>query len=154
MKSSIIRKVSIVVLAAFSHFGAFAQTQIYNIYAGPVSPWPVVIPARISDPSGDIFIMTLGEVSTPVAQGTYDPVSDRIKLNDGTVIEHYYRDSLHLKYYSPIDKSGFPVPPSGFCTWYYYYQDVNKEEVRLNTDWVAKNLIPYGAKYIQIDDGW
>jgi len=130
------------------------QKQNYNSLAGPVSHWPAIIPARINDPSGDIFMMTLGEVSTPVSQATFDPVRDRLTLNDGTVIEHYFRDSLHVKYYSPIDKSIFPVPPSGFCTWYYYYQDISQEEVKLNTDWVAENLIPYGARYVQIDDGW
>jgi hypothetical protein len=63
-----------------------AQKQNDVKLAGPVSPWPAIIPARINDPSGDLFIMTLGEVKTPVAQGAYDPVKDRMTLNDGTVI--------------------------------------------------------------------
>ena len=154
MKNKLIFKFSFVLLAVFSQLTCLAQKQNTNNLAGPVSPWPVVIPARINDPSGDLFIMTLGEVKTPVAQGTYDPVNDRVKLNDGTVIEHYYRDSLHVKFYSPIDKSIFPVPPSGFCTWYYYYQDISQDEVRLNADWAADNLKSYGARYVQIDDGW
>jgi|WetSurMetagenome_2_1015567.scaffolds.fasta_scaffold00198_18 hypothetical protein len=154
MKNKPIFKFSFIILAAFSQMSVQAQNHSDVNLAGPVSPWPAIIPARINDPSGDLFIMTLGEVKTPVAQGSYDPVKDRMTLNDGTVIEHYYRDSLHVKYYSPIDKSIYPVPPSGFCTWYYYYQDINQDEVRLNTDWVAQNLIPYGAKYVQIDDGW
>lgn len=98
--------------------------------------------------------MTLGEVSTSLAQGSYDPVNDRLTLNDGTVMEHYYRDTLRLKFYKPIDKTIFPLPPSGMCTWYYYYQHITDREVRLNTDWIAENLKPYGAKYVQIDDGW
>jgi hypothetical protein len=154
MKKELILKLSFVTVVVLSQLTGLAKAQNTDKLAGPVSPWPVIIPARVNDPSGDLFIMTLGEVKTPLSQGAFDPVKDRMTLNNGTVIEHYYRDSLHIKFYSPIDKSVYPVPPSGFCTWYYYYQDISQEEVRLNTDWVAENLIPYGAKYIQIDDGW
>lgn len=154
MKRTLIIKTAIAVLLLCSQLTVSAQKQQDKPLAGPVGKWPVIVPARVNDPSGDMFMMTLGEVSTPVAQGSYDPVNDKITLNDGSVMEHYYRDSLHLKYYSPIDKTIYPLPPSGFCTWYYYYQDISESEVKLNTDWIAKNLIPYGAKYVQIDDGW
>ena len=117
--------------------------------------WPYPIPARIGDGTNkDLFVMTLGEVQTPIADGTFDPVKDEIRLKDGRVLSNYYRDSLGVKYYKPIDKTIFPLPPSGLCTWYYYYQDINENEVKWNTDWIAKNLIEYGAKYVQIDDGW
>jgi hypothetical protein len=121
---------------------------------GTVTSWPRIIPARISDPTNDLFVMTLGEVTTPIAQGTFDPVADIIMLNDGSRISNYYRDSLGLKYYTPVNKKIYPLPPSGFCTWYYYYQDISEKEVKLNTDWIAANLLPYGAQYVQIDDGW
>jgi hypothetical protein len=39
--------------------------------------WPHPIPCRIRDASNpDLFVMTLGEVETPLAQGTFDPVKD------------------------------------------------------------------------------
>ncbi|HUW93759.1 MAG TPA: alpha-galactosidase, partial [Bacteroidales bacterium] len=124
-------------------------------WAGPVTAWPRIIPARVDDTgSKDLFIMTLGEVSTPLAQGTYDPVSDRLTLKSGQTLEHYYRDSLGIKYYQPMDKTIFPLPPSGMCTWYYYYQHITEKEVMLNTDWISANLRSYGARYVQIDDGW
>ena len=126
-----------------------------DVWAGPVTGWPRVIPARISDgANSDLFVMTLGEVNTPLAQGTFDPVRDQVTLKDGTVIRNYYRDTLGVKFYKPIPKDIFPLPPSGLCTWYYYYQHINDREVRLNTDWIAASLKPYGAKYVQIDDGW
>ena len=126
-----------------------------KVATGPVTVWPRIIPARIGNSSNmDLFVMTLGEVTTPIADGTFDPVNDRITLSDGKVINHYYRDSLRLKYYSPVNKTIFPLPPSGMCTWYYYYQHVTDREVRLNTDWIAANLKDYGANYVQIDDGW
>jgi hypothetical protein len=117
--------------------------------------WPHPIPARIADGHNkDLFVMTLGDIETPLADGIFDPARDQVTLKSGKVLPHYYRDTLGVKFYKPIDKTIFPLPPSGLCTWYYYYQDINENEVRLNTDWIAKNLKEYGAKYVQIDDGW
>ncbi|MDZ7738507.1 MAG: alpha-galactosidase [Bacteroidales bacterium] len=117
--------------------------------------WPYEIPARISDDNNpDLFLMALGDVKTSLANGTFDPVKDEVHLTDGTVIPNWYRDSLGLDYYSPIKKDIFPLPPSGMCTWYYYYQHINEEEVKLNARWISENLIDYGAEYLQIDDGW
>ncbi len=126
-----------------------------DVWAGPVTEWPRVIPARIKDgANSDLFVMTLGEVNTPLAQGSFDPIKDQVTLIDGTVIKNYYRDTLGVKFYKPIPKDIFPLPPSGLCTWYYYYQHITDREVRLNADWIAANLKPYGAKFVQIDDGW
>src|SRR5581483_10451516 len=84
--------------------------------------WPFPIPCRTHDDANpDLLFMTLGEVDTPVAQGIFDPRKDEVQLKDGTVQSNYYRDVLGVKYYQPLDKSRFPLPPSGWCTWYYYY---------------------------------
>jgi hypothetical protein len=117
--------------------------------------WPYPIPCRIDDGGDpDLFMMALGEVNTPIAQGTYDPAADRVILKDGTIKEHYYRDTLGITYYRPIDKTHFPLPPSGWCTWYYYYYDVTADEVKRNAKWISDNLKDYGARIVQIDDGW
>jgi hypothetical protein len=117
--------------------------------------WPHPVPCRINDGANpDIFLMTLGNVTTPLANATFDPVADRVVFADGRVFSHYYRDSLHVKFYAPIDKSIFPLPPSGWCSWYYYYQEIDPAEVMKNAHWVASTLKPFGAQYIQIDDGW
>jgi hypothetical protein len=68
-------------------------------------------------------------------------------LNDGTVKANYYRDVLDVKQYQPLDKSRFSLPPSGWCTWYYYYNRINANEVKRNADWIAANLKDYGAQY-------
>lgn len=116
---------------------------------------PKAGPCRVRDGGNpDLFIMTLGDVAPSIAQGTYDPATDEVKLSDGTVLAHYFRDTLGLKFFQPIDKSIYPHPPSGYCTWYYYYQDVNEAEVLLNARWIAENLKDYGAQYVQVDDGW
>jgi hypothetical protein len=62
------------------------------------------------------MVMTLGDVETSLAEGMYDPVADKATLKDGSVVEHYYRDKLGVKYFQPIDKKNFPLPPSGWCT--------------------------------------
>ncbi|MCA1755870.1 MAG: NPCBM/NEW2 domain-containing protein [Bacteroidales bacterium] len=143
------------ILLSVSLAGCNSRQQPVKINAGDVGEWPRKIPARISDrDNSDLFVMTLGDVTTSLADGIFDPVKDEVTLHDGTVMSNYYRDTLGIKQYSAMDKSIFPLPPSGLCTWYYYYQDINESEVRKNTDWIAENLAEYGAKYVQIDDGW
>lgn len=131
---------------------------VKEVAKGPdytIDEWPYEIPARISDSGNeDLFLMALGHVETELADGRFDPVKDEVTLDDGTVIPNWYRDSLGLEFYSPINKDIFPLPPSGMCTWYYYYQHINEEEVKLNARWLNENLLDYGAEYLQIDDGW
>ncbi|CDM65028.1 NPCBM/NEW2 domain-containing protein [Pyrinomonas methylaliphatogenes] len=121
----------------------------------PARAWPHPIQARIKDGTNkDLFVMTLGDVDTPLADGVFDPAADELRLKDGTVIKGYYKDRLRVRYFAPIDKSHFPLPPAGWCSWYYYYQEINETEVRRNAEWIARNLKDYGAQYVQIDDGW
>jgi hypothetical protein len=121
----------------------------------PKAAWPHPVPCRIQDGSNpDLWFMTLGEVETPVATGVFDPVKDQVTLKDGTVMTNYYRDTRGVKFYQPMDKTRYPLPPSGWCTWYYYYSRINADEVRWNAEWIAANLKDYGAQYVQIDDGW
>ncbi len=101
-----------------------------------------------------MFVMTLGDVQTPIADGVFDPLADKVTLKDGSVMTNYYRDVLGVKFYQPLDKSRFPHPPSGWCTWYYYYSRVNADEVEHNAEWIAANWKDFGAEVVQIDDGW
>jgi hypothetical protein len=131
--------------------------------AGPVTPWPRPIPVRVKpEEPDDLFVMTLGPVGPalseangpPLADGVFDPQHDRVTLRDGRVIENYYSDVLGIRHFAPIDKTQFPVPPSGWCSWYYYYQDINADEVLANARWAAEHLRDFGFRYVQIDDGW
>jgi hypothetical protein len=113
------------------------------------------IPCRIRDGENrDLFVMTLGDVKTPIAQGLFYPNQDQVKLNDGSSLDYYYRDTLGIRHYSPIDKSVFPSPPSGWCSWYFYFYEISEGEIRRNVKWLSDNLREYGLQYIQIDDGW
>jgi NPCBM/NEW2 domain/Melibiase/Alpha galactosidase C-terminal beta sandwich domain len=112
-------------------------------------------PARVHDGANkDLMVMTLGDVSTPIADGTFDPAKDELRLKDGAVIQNYFRDTLKIKYFQPIDKTRFPLPPSGWCSWYFFYQEINEDEIKLNAKWIAENLKAFGVEYVQIDDGW
>lgn len=102
----------------------------------------------------DLFFVTLGDVDTPVADGLYDYTNDKVVLKDGNIVRNYFKDVLGIKYFKPIDKSNFPLPPYGWCSWYYYYQEINEDEIMKNAKWIADNLKDFGVVYIQIDDGW
>ena len=59
----------------------------------------------------DVFVMTLGEVSSSLADGTFDPNKDEVRMNDGSVKQNYYKQTLGIKYFQPIDKARFPLRP-------------------------------------------
>ncbi len=122
---------------------------------GPVTAWPRPVLIR-TKPSGrdDVLFLTLGDVRTPVANGLFDPVHDRVQLSSGGVIENYFKNELKIPNYKPIDKSVHPVPPSGWCSWYYYYHEITPEEVLTNARWLREHLAAYGARVVQLDDGW
>lgn len=85
--------------------------------ASATEPWPSKIPCRTQESSNtNLMVATLGAVATPLAQGSFDPVTDQVTLKDGTVVKNYYRDTLGIKNYAPLDKSHYQLPPSGWCT--------------------------------------
>ena len=146
-------------LSAKSRFVIAAiATAFIEIAAGQeksAKTWPHPIPCRIQDGvNPDLLVMTLGDVETPIAEGIFDPLKDTVTLKDGTVRSNYYRDTLGVKFYKPLDKSRFKLPPSGWCSWYFYYNRITADEVERNAKWIATNLKDYGAEYVQIDDGW
>ena len=117
--------------------------------------WPHPVPARTAQGENtDLLLMGLGPVQTPLAPDTYDPATDTLTRAGGTVVPDYYRDELGVTHFAPIDKSIFPLPPSGWCTWYYYYLHINEDEFKRNAAWIAENLKDYGARVVQLDDGW
>ena len=71
-----------------------------------------------------------------------------------TVLECYFRSHRGLAWYTPLDRTAFPRPPAGWCSWYEYYLEVTEDEMVKNIDWLVDHLQPYGCDWIQIDDGW
>jgi hypothetical protein len=70
------------------------------------------------------------------------------------LIPDYYTKTLHVPYYVPFDDSYFSKAPMVWSSWTSYYEDVREEDIVRNTDWIAKNLKPYGFEYVQLDDGY
>lgn len=135
--------------------GVIAMGMLPASLSSPAAEWPHPVPCRIQDGSNpDLFVMTLGDIETPIADGVFDPTKDEVRLKNGSIKTHYYRDELGIKFYQPLDKTRFPHAPSGWCTWYFYYTRINENEVMRNAEWIAANLKDYGAQYVQIDDGW
>jgi len=138
-----IKTIFVFLLCLFVAPQCFAQT------------WPHPIPARVRDGANkDLMVMTLGHVSPSIADGAFDPLKDAVRLKDGTVLKNYFRDTLKIKYFAPLDKTRFPLPPSGWCSWYFFYQEINEGEIKIIAKWIAENLKDYGVQYVQIDDGW
>lgn len=149
-KNSIIRSVLLTLLLGVGIGNTVAAEQ-----SGAADGWPRLIPCRIRDGNNpDLFVMTFGNIDTALADGWFDPAKDQVRLKDGTVMTNYFRDVLGVKFYQPLDKSRYPGPPSGWCSWYYYYNRITADEIKRNADWIAQNLKDYGAEYVQIDDGW
>jgi len=130
-------------LFIFSFSFSFAQDKL-----------PDKIPCRINDENKNIMFMTLGNPTVEINHGYFYPYEDKVVLKTGEEIKNYFKENLKITFYKPIDKSFFPLPPSGWCSWYYYYQEISSKEVMLNADWLSNNLKDYGAVYCQIDDGW
>src|SRR6185437_1189200 len=68
------------------------------------------------------------------------------------VLRDYYTQTLHVPYYAPFDDRYFPSAPIVWSSWINYYEDVREDDIVRNTDWLAKNLEPYGFGYVELDD--
>ncbi len=62
--------------------------------SGQEIPWPSPFPCRIEDNGHpDLFLLGLGQISTPLARAVFNPVEDKITLPDGLTIENYFREN-------------------------------------------------------------
>jgi len=126
--------------------------------------WPYPIPCRInSDVSQNVMFITLGNVITPLAQGMFYPQKDQIILNNGQIFNDYYKNSLNLQYYNPINKAFYPLPPCGWISWpaYKYYINadtvvyvMNEDTIKTAVDFFSRTMQPFGMQTFQVDDGW
>ncbi|MCD7805894.1 MAG: alpha-galactosidase [Lachnospiraceae bacterium] len=45
-------------------------------------------------------------------------------------------------------------PPVGWCSWYYYFDNVTGEDIRRNVGFLKENQDRFPMRYIQLDDGY
>ena len=70
------------------------------------------------------------------------------------LIPDYFTRTLGVPFYVPFDDSHFRTAPIVWSSWTGYYKDVTEKDIVDNTDWLAKNLKPYGFQFVQLDDGY
>lgn len=54
----------------------------------------------------------------------------------------------------PAAQFGAQNVPTGWCSWYYYYQHISEDSILQNINAAARHLKKAGLQYIQIDDGF
>ena len=78
------------------------------------------------------------------------------RLEDLMVSSGSPREVLYEELARAIEKNHphlrFGVVPTGWCSWYYFYEHVSAGDVYTNLNFIAANLPQ--LKYIQIDDGY
>lgn len=134
---------------------------------------------RLGPPKGnDIVQLSIGRVRSLIADSLFSPKRDlglrfsgkgvrlewKANLNcyvvscTGGLTVHVkrnlYREDHGIKWYRPLDKSIFNRAPTGWCSWYIYYKDIDEEKILRNVEWLGENLSRFGLEYAQIDDGW
>lgn len=55
---------------------------------------------------------------------------------------------------TPAAAFGNQNVPSGWCSWYYYYERIGEDSILQNVAAAARHLRKAGLQYIQIDDGF
>jgi|GEM_PF-2040629 len=105
--------------------------------------------------------------NTAVREGE-EIVSDRIILSlDPSPSANLERYGLYLQTFSapvskpftpagrePVKSTGKQGIPAGWCSWYYYYQNISEDSILQNLNFAWRNLSDAGLRYIQIDDGY
>src|SRR2546423_15505051 len=87
------------------------QTALAQMRVGTGASWPRPVPARIHDGGDrDLFVMTLGDVNTVLADGAVDPARDEVGLKGGSVVQKYFKGKLGVEDFRPVDKSRVPLP--------------------------------------------
>ncbi|MAT43832.1 MAG: hypothetical protein CL609_15970 [Anaerolineaceae bacterium] len=91
-------------------------------------------------------------------QTRVDP-SNRMET-DWAVFHTFYLDQIDplQEYYTAVQREhDIHLPnemPAGWCSWYYYYQDISEQKIKANFDEIKnqKNKLPISL--VQIDDGF
>lgn len=84
-------------------------------------------------------------------------VFEKNKIKIVFEIDRFLNEEVKLKIKveeseKPILNQNFNKKIYGWTSWYYYYRNINKEEIFKNID--ALENIPFKLDYFQIDDGW
>ena len=134
----------------------------------PYTPDATLANTKINSVIGSTF----GDVSNLIANSIYFRDSDCLVTIDGQIKREGNFFLLEASQTSPIIAktdyvqnhlgyflwdSARPVwqpPVVGWCSWAAYYQDIKESDMKQASDFIAKNLLPYGYNIVQMDDGF
>ncbi len=66
----------------------------------------------------------------------------------------FYQKHRGLKYYAPWTYNVWKKSVAGWSSWFAYMDKITQKNVEKTADVLSKELLPYGLKYLQIDDGY
>jgi len=104
-----------------------------------------------------------------IAHWSGDPLARRFSTQPGgnrfalsiKVDRHYFRDTLGIEFYAPMEKRGYwHTAPMVAMTWYgiegWKGRPAQRREwLEPQVDWVARNLLPYAGDLVfQLDDNY
>lgn len=142
---------------------------LVNFGKGPIA-------CRLSSPRDEkVYQVATGRGISPKADSLYDASLDlalemngcklfnvekgyKIRVENQEMVRFWLRKNvikrLGIEYYSPLNRESFQAAPTGWCSWYSYYQKITANEWKKNVLWLKDNLRDYGCEWVQLDDGW
>jgi hypothetical protein len=137
-------------------------------------------PSRLPSDNPEVMTFALGQIDATNLHDLFDrekdiaiSFSDRTRMTRSSsnqdqldlvipvpgntmirLIPDYYTKILGVPFYSRLDDSAFPSAPLIWGSWTAYYYEAKESDIVTNTDWLSKNLGPYGFQYVQLDDGY
>lgn len=139
-------------------FGFLTNNQAINsISTGP-----------LEKETGQIQLSTVSDIKTVIVTSGKELQTDQLMISlDPDPHDNLERFGEHLQLFAPsINKpftpTGKPIlqnkttetVPTGWCSWYYYYQNISEDSILTNLNFASKHLKDAGLQYIQIDDGF
>lgn len=91
------------------------------------------------------------ETADPATLDLSIPVNGNAYLR---VVEDYYTQTLGVPDYVPYKDSSSPSAPVIWNSFNAYYGTVSQKDMVQSTDWLEKNLKPYGLEYVVLDAGY
>jgi len=66
----------------------------------------------------------------------------------------FYQKHRGLEYFKPWEYKVSKNPVVGWCSWFAFRNRVTENDIHRTADVLSKKLVPFGLKYLQLDDGY
>ena len=66
----------------------------------------------------------------------------------------FYQRHRGMAYFKPWEYQLTKEPAVGWCSWFAFWNRVTERDIRRTADVLSEKLVPYGLKYLQLDDGY